>query len=262
MAADQPNLTPGPAGSDITFQLPELDHLSTTSNDLSSSPSLIPTLQPMPPHLKAPFANYYAPIRWDYGFQNWPVVRFSTPMDGSCLFHAIANSFFEPYHKEEINGKHVSRVKMVATLRRELAEKLANKIDPNDPESLTHYDLLNRGNTAEFGNGAQIEEFKLGYMQSQLNSVLPIGYGYMEFIGNALNKDIYILSAATRDLYVTDELSLTIKGDRCSIVLYYMNAHYELVGLQNSDGTFDTHFAPDHSWIRFLNTRVHELLQS
>jgi hypothetical protein len=256
--ADPSSTTSEPGGSDVTFSLPELD-------DFPDTPSLYlpaPTLHSMPPHVKTPVATYYAPIRWAFGFENWNVVRFSTPMDGSCLFHAIANSFFDPYHKEEMNGRHVSRVKMVEVLRRELAAKLGQKVDPNDPQSPTHYDTLNHGHTAEFGTGAQIEEFKLSYMQSQLDSTLPIGYGYMEFIGNALNKDIYILSAATRDIYVTDELPLTIKGDRSSVVLYYMNAHYELVGIQQSDGTFVTHFAPDHSFIRFLHARVLELLQA
>jgi hypothetical protein len=213
-------------------------------------------LKPLHNTGKGPVGNYYAEINWNGGFEQWPLVRFSTPMDGSCLFHAISNSFFAPYHTEQLHGKHVSRTKMVAALRQELAQKLASKIS-NEPNAPTHYDILNGGNTSAFAEA--VPEFALSYMQKQLDSQTPIGYGYMEFIGNALNKDIYILEALRRDIYNTDELHLTIKGDRNSIVLYYMNGHYELVGIQNADGTFDTHFSPEHSFIRFLNNRVKQL---
>lgn len=216
-----------------------------------------PVIKPVPNTGRGPVGNYYAEIRWENGFDQWPLVRFSTPMDGSCLFHAISNSFFAPYHTETLHGQHIPRIKMVASLRRELSEKLASQIT-TDTSSPTHYDILNGGNTSAFAEA--VPEFELKYMQSQLDSTTPIGYGYMEFIGNALNKDIYILEALRHDIYVTDELPLTIKGDRNSIVLYYMNGHYELVGIQNPDNTFDTHFTPDHSFIRFLYNRVCQII--
>lgn len=210
----------------------------------------------MPSNIKSPSANYYSYIQWDGDFQRWKLVRFATPMDGSCLFHAISNSFFEPYHTELLNGKHISKSQMVSHLRQELSQKLGTKIS-DDPNSPTHYDVLNRGNTSEFSQ--VVPEFALNYMQDQLKSSFPIGYGYMEFIGNALNKDIYILEAIRRDIYITDELPLTIKGDRRSIILYYMNGHYELVGIHNENGTFDTHFSHEHSLVRFLHNRVRQL---
>jgi hypothetical protein len=217
------------------------------------------TFKTMPNKGAGPVANYYAEINWEGGYQQWPLVRFSTPMDGSCLFHSIANSFFAPYHNETLRGKAVSKDKMIEALRKELAQKLAARIS-DDPNSLTHYDSLNGGNTSAFAEA--VPEFGLRYMQSQLDSRTSIGYGYMEFIGNALNKDIYILEAMRRDIYVTDELPLTIKGNRSSIVLYYMNGHYELVGIQNNDGTFVTHFTPDHSFIQFLRDRVSQIIRS
>ena len=201
-------------------------------------------------------ANYYADIYWENGFENWALVRFSTPMDGSCLFHAISNSFFPAYHTETVHGRHVTRDKIVASLRRQLADKLAEPIS-NDPNAPRYYDTLNSGTTSAFAEA--VPEFALSYMQAQLDSRTPIGYGYMEFIGNVLNKDIYILEALRHDIYITDELPLTIKGDRSSIVLYYMNGHYELVGIQNVDGSFVTHFSPDHTFIQFLYHRVREM---
>jgi hypothetical protein len=208
---------------------------------------------PFPEDIKSPFASYYAYINWENGFEKWDIVRFSTPMDGSCLFHAISNSFFEPYHSEILNGKHVSRKKMVSSLRKELAQKLAEEVE----DDIRFYDTINEGNTNSFAK--EVPEFNLEYMQSQLDSNNPIGYGYMEFIGNILQKDIYILSGSTKGIYVTDELPLTIKGDRKSIVLYYINGHYELVGIKN-ENSFETHFNPTHEFIQFLNKKVQDIL--
>lgn len=207
----------------------------------------------IPPHIKSPVGRYFTNISWPNGFEQWRLVRFSTPMDGSCLFHAICNSFFEPYHTQILNGKHISRDSLVSLLRKELSHKLSSRVSDN-VDSPTFYQTLNGGNTSTFAKS--VPEFSLSYMQDQLQSSSPIGYGYMEFLGNVFSKDIYILEAARRDIYVTDELSLTIKGDRPSIVLYYMTGHYELVGIHNDNGTFDTHFSPNHSLIRFLRDKV------
>ena len=200
----------------------------------------------------------YLPIKWKNGFEKWDLVRFSTPMDGNCLFHAISNSYFEPYRKQSLNGKPMSRRKMVRQLRTELSEKLAAKVDENKSDSPRYYDLLNYGNTAIFAKG--VSEFSLEHMQSMLDSEQQIGYGYLEFLCESLNKDIYILEGSRGDIYNTDELPLMIKGNRRSIVLYYVTGHYELVGIKNGSDSFDTHFAPDHSFIRFLNHRVREII--
>ena len=221
-------------------------------------PGPVVTFHKVPSGLKSPVANYFSYIKWEGDYRKWKLVRFSTPMDGSCLFHAISNSFFEPYHSEHLNGKHISRAKIVSHLRKELSQKLASNIS-DESDSPTYYDVLNGGNTSAFAEA--VPEFTLSYMQDQLKSSFPIGYGYMEFIGNALDKDIYILEAIRHDIYITDELPLVIKGGRKSIVLYYMNGHYELVGIEREDGTFDTHFSPDHSLIRFLYGRVLELVK-
>lgn len=234
---------------------PEIN-LYSTQHRQSKNEVII--LNPLPIGGSGPVGNYYAEIHWNNGFEQWSLVRFSTPMDGSCLFHAISNSFFSPYHSEILHGKHVSRNKMVAALRKELSQKLASKIS-TDPDAPSYYDILNGGNTSAFAEA--VPEFNLDYMQKQLDSNTPIGYGYMEFIGNALNKDIYILEALRHDIYVTDELPLTIKGNRNSIVLYYMNGHYELLGIKNQNGSFDTHFTPNHSFIRFLYNRVRQITE-
>lgn len=199
---------------------------------------------------------YHSYINWNF-LSSWKLVRIGTPMDGSCLFHAIINAYFEPYRSEILHGTPISRFDIIKRLRTELSIALSSPIDPNHPHP-TYYESLNFGNTKEFSQA--VPEFSLSYMQNELNSNSPIGYGYMEFIGNILNKDIYILDSKRQDIYITDELPLTIKGTRKSIVIYYMSGHYELVGIENNDGSYSTHFSPNHSLIKTLYNRVKECL--
>lgn len=202
-------------------------------------------------------ADYYHEINWTNGFEEWSLVRFSTPMDGSCLFHAIANSFFDPYRKEELRGKPVKRDKIISSLRSGLSEILSKKTS-DDPNSPTHYETLYGGHITEFAKN--VPEFSLTYMKEQLASKFSIGYGYIEFIGNVLNKDIYILEHARFDLYMTNESPYLVKGNRGSIVLYYLEGHYELVGLRRSDGHYDTYFSTEHKFIKFLYNRLQQYI--
>jgi len=202
-------------------------------------------------------ANFYNEINWENGFESWSLVRFQTPMDGSCLFHAIANSFFEPYRKEILNGNQVSRDKIIASLRKELAEVLSKKIS-DKPDAPTHYEILSGGNIGEFAK--TIPEFTLEYMQEQLRARFSIGYGYIEHIGNVLKKDIYIIEHLRCDLYMTNEFPYIAKGNRGSIVLYYLEGHYELVGVRNNNGSFDTFFSPKHTFIKFLYNRMQQYI--
>ncbi len=214
-------------------------------------------LYPLPNTPNGPVGNFYAEIIWENGYENWALVRFSTPMDGSCLFHAITNAFFPLYYTETKGGKHVSRSTIIKSLRKELSQKLAVKIN-NEPNAPNYYDTLNKGNTSLFAK--EVPEFSLDHMQKELNSNTSIGYGYIEYIGNILDKDIYVLEASRHNIYITDELSLTIKGNRPSIVLYYMDGHYELVGIRNDDMSFVTHFSCNHSFIRFLHEKIIKII--
>lgn len=176
-------------------------------------------------------------------FKPWNLVKYHTIGDGNCLFHAICNSYFTGYHSEKIDKNHVSRTKMVQVLRQELASKL--------PE---YYDKLSNGNMATFSK--DVPEYTLANMQKTLNSKAYIGYGYLEYIGLVLNKDIYIIDGAKGDLYKSDDIKLYIKGNRPSIVLYYIMNHYELVGLIVDKSSCITHFLPDHPFIKFLHERI------
>lgn len=214
------------------------------------------TFKKFPNNITAPFAEHYHVMNWEDGFEKWNLVRFSTPSDGNCLFHAIANSFFVPYHTEILNGKKISRREIITYFREELSDKLSEKID-NSPNSQTYYDTLNEGNTHKFSKN--VPEFSIDYMKEQLKSSVAIGYGYIEFLSNVLDKDIYILDGSRFGIYISDELPLTIKGTRSSIILYYDNGHYELIGIQDND-LFHTIFSHEHSFVRFLYNIVSKII--
>lgn len=177
---------------------------------------------------------------------NYNMIKYDVPADGSCLFHALSLAFFKPYIDENFNG-YITRNQIVANLRKELSEKLSQPI--NGKYGKTYYDMINNGNTAEFSK--YVPEFSLHYMKSQLYSNNAIGYGFLEYICNQINKDIYIIDGNTHELYKTDEK--TIKN-RNSIILYYKNNHYELLGLKTDK--IITHFKPNHEFIQFLRSKL------
>ena len=189
---------------------------------------------------------------WDGGFKQWPTVRIPAIADGNCLFHAIASAYFKPYHTGTLNGAKISKRKVVKMLRRELAHKLSQPVDPLNPDSPIYYDTLSNGNLQEFSKSAP--EFSLVNMKKILDSRESLGYGFMEDISDALNKDIYILDEATEDVYVSNESNL-YKG-RNSLVLYYAHGHYDLVGLEDTNGDIVTYFAHDNEFIHFLRSRA------
>src|SRR6056297_3293144 len=84
-----------------------------------------PGVYKVPAGFSRPLAEHYSPLNWVNGFERWCLVRFTTPSDGHCLFHAIANGFFEPYHTGKIRDTAVTPLQIVTKLRAELADKLS-----------------------------------------------------------------------------------------------------------------------------------------
>lgn len=192
---------------------------------------------------------YYEPINVDCsnGFELWKLVKFIIPPDGHCLFHSLLFSFYTPYREEELNGKAISKLQIVVNLRHELSDRLDGV-----------YDALSGSNIGEFSKA--LPEFELSYMKNELKSNSHIGYGYIEYIGNIINKDIYIIDGNTSNIYISDELPYLIKG-RTSIVLYYKDSHYEPIGLEQ-DNVYHCHFKAKHPFIRFLRDKIDQHLRN
>lgn len=207
------------------------------------------TVYQIPYEANLPGLSHFMYLNWNEPWSNWNIIRFAIPPDGSCLFHAMAAAFFRPYHTQTLHDRSISRNVLIAAMRQNLATNLPQ-----------YYSRLNSGQMSIFAES--VPEFTLEHMQAQLNSHEHIGYGYLEYISLALNKDIYILDDAQCDLYRSDEQPLSATGQRDSIVLYYragekpQDNHYELVGILNYYSAYETHFDPQHSFIQFLRTRM------
>lgn len=174
---------------------------------------------------------------------NYELTIINTPCDGHCLFHSLLLAFFTSYIDEEFD-----RLSIVKKLREELSQKLGSLVPGS--KTVRYYDLLYNSNINDFSKN--VDEFTLVNMQKAFNSDDWIGYGYLEFICNHINKDLYIIDGNTMTLYKGDETPLLIKN-RLSIILYYKNNHYQLVGLKTNQG-IATHFKPTNELIVHLKS--------
>src|SRR4029078_52792 len=185
----------------------------------------------------------------NFKINNFDLIVINVEGDGHCLFHSLLLAFFTPYIEEKYNEGDVSRLTLVKKLREDLAQKLGTFVPGS--KTIRHYDMLYNKNINYFAE--HVSEFTLTNMQKVLNSNESIGYGYLEFICDQINKDVYIIDGASMTLYKSDEASLLIK-DRLSIVLFYLPGHYQLVGLKTGDDLVITHFTPTHPFIVYLKS--------
>lgn len=197
------------------------------------------------------------PLNWEnYSFKFPHMTRMGTYPDGSCMFHAIALSYFIPYRRGRINEMVLDRGEFIKELRLELSTKLGDIIDETDPDSPSYYQVISRGGIESFGQ--YVPQYTLDAMKAELASSKAVDNAYNEFISDVLNKDIYLLDMVSRDVYVTgDDLDILYK-ERPSIVLLYLPGHYELVGIRNNNGDIKTLFSPDHPFIQSIQRRLME----
>jgi len=198
----------------------------------------------------------YENLDWEEPFGYEGLVRIRTPMDGSCFFHAIAKSYFRPYILGRKDNKPFDRTEFIKNLRKSLAVKLGSRVKPSDPRSPTHYEVLSRGQLPEFAKS--VPSYSLINMQKLLDSNRAVDNVFNEFISNQLDKDIYILDAIKRDVYITGFDDDILYKDRPSIIILYLPGHYELVGL-NENGSIKVLFEPDHDLVKTVRARMTEL---
>jgi len=201
-------------------------------------------------------------LDWKKKFKFKNMVRIGIDGDGSCYFNAIAYAYFIPYREGNIDGTPLDRRKFIRNLRYDLAEKLKEHIDPNDDTSPRNYDLLSRGNLANFSEnvikkGPTNLSYGLDDMVTELQSGNDVGYVYNEFVSNEFEKDIYFLDYNSNDVYVVgDDFDLYYLR-RPSIVLLSIPGHFELVGIQKKEG-IQTLFSPDDPFIEAIKLRMRE----
>ena len=197
----------------------------------------------------------YSSLDWSGGSFNYPnMVKVSTIGDGSCLFHAVISAFFTPYRKGMLSGTTLDRRAFVLKFRHELADKLAEPIDPANPEFIW-YNSIGRGELSEFAKS--VPSFSLEAMQKELRSSTPVDNRYNEYLSNVLNKDIFLIDAIKKDVYITGDDHDILYMNRNSIVILYNNGHYELVGTKEPGvGVITLMFKHDDPFILTIRQRL------
>lgn len=196
---------------------------------------------------------------------SWNCYRVETVGDGSCLFHALYNGVAEEYRRCDYsyNGQ------LIRELRQELATKLSPEI----------YSRLAQGNLAQEAavlahemeeagdSSSDLTKFTHTGMVALLASHAFIGTGFIEYIGDMLGLDIYILNAETKDVYVHHEARYCYKDRPSVVVLCYppqplkgdatqdSGGHYELVAMEVGGVSYSRWF-PDHPFIVMLRQRL------
>lgn len=196
----------------------------------------------------------YENLPMDGPFKYNNLVRLRTIADGSCFFHALAKSYFKPYITGLLDGKPFIRREFIQNLRKDLSVTLGSKINPSDNSSPLYYDELSRGELKDFSKS--VPEYSLKNMQKELDSKRSVDNVYNEFISNQLDKDIYIIDAVKKDIYITGDDNDILYKNRPSVVILYLPGHYELVGLIKRNGDIKTLFNPDHDFIQAIRERI------
>jgi hypothetical protein len=177
--------------------------------------------------------------------------RWKTHIEGS-LIHAILNAIWLPYQKGIFEDKALDRIRFVRELRAQLAERLGQPI--NGSNSSTYYELLLKGNIAEEARNKP--ELTLERMKTVLRTENFLGEIFLEYLSDYFNLDIYIIDLRSMEVILSRiEDSLLFKRTRESIILGFINNHYELISVKVSETEFPTVFAPTASVIRKIWAR-------
>ena len=203
----------------------------------------------------------YENLKWKM-FGNLDVIRIRTEMDGSCFFHSIAKSYFKPYITGKVDHKSLNRRNFIRRLREDLSKMLGARIDPQDSNSKTHYEILANGTLPEIAK--EMTEYSLENMQKELDSSNSISNIYNEFISDQLDIDIYILDGEKKDVYMTGTDDNLLYKKRKSVVILYIpgkvgSGHYELVGLMHPDNYVETYFEHNDDIIKKIRSRMNKL---
>lgn len=188
-------------------------------------------------------------LKWPR-FTDFKVYSLPTIADGSCLIHSILQGFSRRYGHSTKQEKQ----EMTREIRIALADRLLTAIPGSDK---TYYDILSGGCLREFSE--HMPSFTATEMQKLLRSSDYLGYGFLEFLGLAFGKDIYILSLREQGLYITDEYTHSLTKNRESLVLLYRGNHFETVLARSRSAREDTlvsQFSPNHEFIKLLQLQL------
>lgn len=161
------------------------------------------------------------------------LIRIGTPQDGSCYIHGVVGAFSGSYRALSTPERQASMVQ----LRGDMSNNYTQEI----------HDSIGDG----FFKGSENPAYSYANMKEALaRTTFWITQELMEFIGDQLDTNVYILRGIDAEPYKFGYANSHIKSGRKNIVLYLINDnHYETVGLMEDENTARTVFADNHPLI-------------
>jgi len=187
---------------------------------------------------------------FEYVKSSWyadKIVRIAVIADGSCFFHGYLNGFYPRYQTmKTVEG----RKDLVGHVRFELGDNLdasnsTSKGKKTYYESSEIYTLRNSEKYVNVYN--QVVDYSYnGFKRMLEDPTFYIGDEVYSYVANVLGPNIIIMRGTNKDLYLHTKTEIK---NRNYVVLIGTNEHYELIGIELSDSSFQTFFPYDHPFI-------------
>lgn len=164
------------------------------------------------------------------------LLRYGNPQDGSCYIHAILRAFFAPYKKMTV----ASRSTFIIQLRKEMSQNYTEAI----------HNAIGDG----YFRTSEVPAYRYENMKASIaDPGFWIPQVLMEFIGDQLQTNVYILKGVDAEPYIFGDTASHVKPGRKNVVVYWINDnHYETVGQSESGNTVRTLFPDNHPLITAL----------
>jgi len=198
-----------------------------------------------------PLTSLCEAINWHKSYVNFPgLTRVRAPRGNNAFYHCFLNSFFLPYRTRVLNTIQLQPANIIRMVRMELATKLG---EPDDG-GVTPYDRLASGVLTACGRHDRSSCSLPDAQRSLLQDMFPATY-LLEFLCDEFQKDLYLISGTTRDVYPVVDPQYLVKK-RPAVVVLFMGNHFEQIVVEDKDGTQHTLFGPENKFIMKLLKRI------
>lgn len=183
---------------------------------------------------------------------NFELYIHSTPEDGHCMLHAIAQAISPSYQTGMRNGNPVSKLQIVKEIRQELLQRLTQT---NQRSGRSNYETISDGSFAE--SAEWNETTKLDHLKKVLSGSAQLGEEVKLILEFFIEKNILIVDARTNKLYAKYSFNPKLS----TVVLYHTIlgtnetgeeiGHFELI-TSLERGKHIKHFSGTHPLIGYL----------
>lgn len=161
------------------------------------------------------------------------LLRFGNPQDGSCYIHGVLRAFSKTYKQKTA----AERTRFIVQLRKEMADNYTLEI----------HNAVGNG----FFVSSQSPAYSYENVRASISqSTFWVSAQLLNYIGDQLQANVYILRGADAEVYKFGSTAGHITPGRKNIILYWINDnHYETVGQIENGNQVRLVFPDDHPLI-------------